>query len=246
MTKPTIRVCLLPTCDKTFTGKYAGYCSGVCRNDATESRNHQGRNQQRAGCELANSESGGFGAMRESSRSDGQLNGSVEQLADSERQSRSPEYEHNAGERRNEGPDNRAGNGSNREDVGNASGEGLPGPKRTELSGTRGRSERRTAIESSRPLFPPGRTDYRQWARLVADGLDTTYMPAIESGVSVVAPRDAASAADLLRLGGNAVCPLQAAWAFLSLFACLDPMAGNIEGGVAERDHSHDTQMRMF
>jgi hypothetical protein len=45
-------------------------------------------------------------------------------------------------------------------------------------------------------------------------------MPAIESGVSVVAD-GMASSSDLLRLGGNGVNPLCAAWAFLNLFACL-------------------------
>jgi hypothetical protein len=45
-------------------------------------------------------------------------------------------------------------------------------------------------------------------------------MPSIESGVSVVAD-GMASSADLLRLGGNGVNPLCAAWAFLSLLACL-------------------------
>src|SRR5690606_13490450 len=53
------------------------------------------------------------------------------------------------------------------------------------------------------PMFPPGRTDYRRWAELVAGGLDPTLMPAIESGDAVVAPRNAAPASDLLRIGGN-------------------------------------------
>lgn len=76
------------------------------------------------------------------------------------------------------------------------------------------------------PLFPPGRTDYRRWAGLVAGGLDPTLMPAIESGLSVVA-HGMAPPADLLRIGGNGVVPLQAAWAFLQLFCCLmEPMEG--------------------
>lgn len=69
------------------------------------------------------------------------------------------------------------------------------------------------------PLYPPHRTDYRRWAELAALGLDATMLPAIESGVSVVAD-GLASSADLLRLGGNGVCPLTAAWAFVNLACC--------------------------
>lgn len=84
-----------------------------------------------------------------------------------------------------------------------------------------------------RPLFPPGRTDYRRWAELAAGGLDPSLLPAIESGVSVVAD-GMASASDLLRLGGNGVVPATAAWAFLNLLACLmDPVAtANAEPGL--------------
>jgi hypothetical protein len=45
-------------------------------------------------------------------------------------------------------------------------------------------------------------------------------MPTIEPGVSVVAD-GLASSRDLLRLGGNGVNPLCAAWAFVNLFSCL-------------------------
>jgi len=73
-------------------------------------------------------------------------------------------------------------------------------------------------------LFPPGPNDYGSWARLFAGGLDPAFRPAIESGVSVVA-NGLASAADLLRIGGNGVVPLQAAWGFINLFACaMEPM----------------------
>lgn len=72
-----------------------------------------------------------------------------------------------------------------------------------------------------RPLCPPGRDDYAAWARLAAQGLDTTCFPAIESGVSVVADEMAPSASDLLRIGGNGVDPLVVADAFLRAFARL-------------------------
>lgn len=76
------------------------------------------------------------------------------------------------------------------------------------------------SVGSCRPIFPPGRDDYRRWAELAHAGLDPTLMPSIESGVSVVAD-GMASSSDLLRLGGNGVNPLCAAWAFLNLAACL-------------------------
>ena len=85
-----------------------------------------------------------------------------------------------------------------------------------------------------RPIFPPGQDDYDRWAQLAAEGLDPSCMPAIESGVSVVA-HGMASPADLLRLGGNGVVPLQAAWAFLQLFACLMEPVGR-----------SDTQSTLF
>lgn len=71
------------------------------------------------------------------------------------------------------------------------------------------------------PLCPPGRDDYGAWARLAAQGLDTTYFPAIESGLSVVADAVSPSASDLLRIGGNGVDPLVVADAFLRAVARL-------------------------
>lgn len=55
----------------------------------------------------------------------------------------------------------------------------------------------------------------RQWAGLAAGGLDPTLMPAVEPGVPVVADALAASAGDLLRVGGNGVDPLVVADAFV-------------------------------
>ncbi len=82
----------------------------------------------------------------------------------------------------------------------------------------------------SRGIFPPGRTDYDRWADLATGGLAPSLYPAIESGVPVVADGNLASSSDLLRLGGNAVCPLQAAWAFINLTACLlEPMGSRTE-----------------
>lgn len=112
---------------------------------------------------------------------------------------------------------------------GNAMGDGTDGSMR--------RMRRSDNAESPMSLFPPARDDYRRWAQLVAGDLEPTLMPAIESGVSVVAD-GMASPADLLRLGGNGVVPLCAAWAFINLFACLmepvdDPAAvGPLFAGV--------------
>lgn len=89
----------------------------------------------------------------------------------------------------------------------------LEGGRYPESSGSEG-------ADGRSGIFPPGRNDYRRWADLVVAGLDPTNMPPIESGVSVVAD-GMASPADLLRLGGNGVVPVQAAIAFLQLFACL-------------------------
>lgn len=73
------------------------------------------------------------------------------------------------------------------------------------------------------PLHPPGRTDWRAWAAVAA--LGASRMPAIESGVPVVAdglaePGDApVGNASLLRCGGNGVDTLAAATAIATLLA---------------------------
>lgn len=93
------------------------------------------------------------------------------------------------------------------------------------------------SIAGSRPIFPPGRDDFGRWADLAAGGLDPTHMPAIESGVSVVAD-GMAPPSDLLRLGGNGVNPLCAAWAFINLLACLvDGVADTSASGTLFADH---------
>lgn len=61
------------------------------------------------------------------------------------------------------------------------------------------------------PLHAPARNDWRAW-ELVAR-LDPSRMPAIESGVSVVADGLAIANSDILRLGGNGVDSLEAATA---------------------------------
>ena len=71
---------------------------------------------------------------------------------------------------------------------------------------------------------------FGDWAA-VAASMGPAYMPSIESGVSVVAD-GLASSSDLLRLGGNGVNPLCAAWAFLNLCACLmDDVEGSDSPG---------------
>lgn len=82
-------------------------------------------------------------------------------------------------------------------------------------SGPTGESGSASVRRFDRPLCPPGRSDYRRWAELVALGLDPTNMPPIERGVSVVADALAPSASDLLRIGGNGVDPIVVAYAFL-------------------------------
>ena len=104
--------------------------------------------------------------------------------------------------------------------MGIASFAGLQGRERACAPGPGPTPRRSVAEPGGPPLCPPARNDYRRWAELVAGGLDPTLMPAIESGVSVVAYALATpemSAGDLLRIGGNGVDPLVVAYAFCTL-----------------------------
>ena len=143
------------------------------------------------------------------------ITGGGDQLANTEREPRCPEQLDNARGRTGSCQANESMHGGHREELADDHQPRLEGwrPANGMSSGERGPYR-------SGGIFPPGRTDYRRWAELIANGLDPTCLPAIESGVSVVADGMAAPA-DLLRLGGNGVVPLQAAWAFLQLFACL-------------------------
>lgn len=91
---------------------------------------------------------------------------------------------------------------------------GAPGIEGAPRGGRRGSSDGRDGL----PMFPPGRDDFGAWAAVL--GMDPSLAPCIESGVPAVAD-GLASRADRLRLGGNGVVPLAAAYAFLSLFAGL-------------------------
>lgn len=68
------------------------------------------------------------------------------------------------------------------------------------------------------PRYAPARNDYRAWA--IVAGVDPARMPAIESEVRRISD-GLAPASDQLRLAGNGVCPLVAAYAFITLSACL-------------------------
>ena len=68
------------------------------------------------------------------------------------------------------------------------------------------------------PLFAPARNDFRSWT--VTARVAPTLMPATEPRLRRVAD-GLVSRSDRLRLVGNGVVPLVAAYAFLSLFACL-------------------------
>jgi DNA (cytosine-5)-methyltransferase 1 len=88
--------------------------------------------------------------------------------------------------------------------------------------GTAARTElRRGGI----PLFPPGRgdpanpdhPDWWAWAAIAA--VDASLMPRVEPELSMVADGLAFSRADLLRIGGNGVVVLAAAYALCTLLA---------------------------
>jgi len=68
------------------------------------------------------------------------------------------------------------------------------------------------------PRYAPAQNDFRAWAAVAE--VDPARMPAIESEVRRMAD-GLAPASDQLRLVGNGVDPLVAAYAFLSLAACL-------------------------
>jgi DNA (cytosine-5)-methyltransferase 1 len=65
------------------------------------------------------------------------------------------------------------------------------------------------------PLFPPGPADLTAWRRILAERPDLA--PAVEPGVRDVADGLAAARIDRLRLLGNGVVPLQAAYALRTL-----------------------------
>lgn len=70
---------------------------------------------------------------------------------------------------------------------------------------------------ASMPIFPPHKDDYHSWSTV--SELDPTKMPAIESGVSALANGVAAywPNSELLRIGGNGVVTMAAAYAFITL-----------------------------
>lgn len=83
------------------------------------------------------------------------------------------------------------------------------------------------------PVFPPGPNDFRSWAAVA--GVDPAVMPAIESDVRRVAD-GMAPWSERLRLLGNGVVPLAAAYAFLSLWAC---SGGHRHGGRVGGKHEY-------
>jgi DNA (cytosine-5)-methyltransferase 1 len=82
--------------------------------------------------------------------------------------------------------------------------------------------DRLTDYRHGLPLFAPARNDFRSWS--VVARVAPTLMPAIESQLRGVAD-GLVSRSDRLRLVGNGVVPLAAAYAFLTLFACLGATA---------------------
>jgi len=77
---------------------------------------------------------------------------------------------------------------------------------------------RATTGELRLPLFPPGPDEINAWQRVL--DIDDTFAPA-QSSFRLVADGVADVRADWLRLLGNGVVPLAAAYAFCSLWAAL-------------------------
>lgn len=81
------------------------------------------------------------------------------------------------------------------------------------------RRRRLASVHDELDAFPPGPSDTIAWRRIIADRPDLA--PAVESGIRRVAD-GSASRLDRLRALGNGVVPLVAAYAFTSLWACLE------------------------
>jgi len=89
-----------------------------------------------------------------------------------------------------------------------------------DVNGASGRSPDRPTSETGPPLprYAPGRNDFVGWA--VVAGMDPSLMPAIERELCRVV-NGMASRIDRLRAIGNGVDPLVAAYAFVTLYACI-------------------------
>jgi DNA (cytosine-5)-methyltransferase 1 len=88
----------------------------------------------------------------------------------------------------------------------------VPGPKKQRLL------SRPTTDELRRPLFPPGPEQTCRWRQVLEE--DGSLAPA-QSTVCLLADGLARDRAHWLRLLGNGVVPLQAAYAFCSLWAAM-------------------------
>lgn len=103
---------------------------------------------------------------------------------------------------------------------------GNPAGEQCERVPDREDGERFPSGRSGLPFFPPRRSEFDAWETVA--GLDPSRMPAIESGIPMVADGLAFSTSSLLRLGGNGVVTLEAAIAFeILLSETLASIKGN-------------------
>ena len=99
-------------------------------------------------------------------------------------------------------------------------------------SAIRQRRDRLADHRDRLPIFAPARNDFRSWTSIAS--VAPTLMPATEPELRGVAD-GMVSRADRLRLVGNGVVALAAAYAFLSLLACLGATIGEHGSSPSER-----------
>ena len=195
----------------TGVGQADASCSGPegTRAGGPESQDALSSGDRR---DLAEPDSNGSAGQRLPTRQNGSEdshdNGRGGKLAD-------PERDGQSGDIGNAGTGGKSEPSDSGRDLGHANGDGGK-PRRVPKS-----NQRRAALGAGHrdiPRYPPGKRSWADWIAVAE--MDQTRMPSIESSLRCVAA-GLAGWSDEIRLIGNGVDPLVAAYAFLSLWACL-------------------------